>query len=136
MYVLVCFRLRDLLVSRLVPDPAVGVFAGPHSPRSRYILHGGSNSLVGYLRKNNMGLVSFFFFESERRPFQHFTHFRPNYAMLPAEGVLTNVIGVVILCYGVLSLYLVNDVSYKRNSLPEENLTLADNEEHQEQADQ
>lgn len=61
---------------------------------------------------------------------------RTDYAILPPEGVLTNVIGVVVLCYGVLSLYLVNDATYKRNSLPEENITLADNEEHQEPGDQ
>lgn len=57
------------------------------------------------------------------------------YALLPPEGVLINVIGVLVLCYGILSLYLVNDVSYKRVSLPEENMTLADNEE-QEQTEQ
>lgn len=58
------------------------------------------------------------------------------YVILPAEGVLTNVIGILVLCYGVLSLYLVNDVGYKRTSLPEENMTLADNEEQQEQRQQ
>lgn len=98
-------------------------------------MHGNCCGLVRPIRKSDLGLVSPCFTNRNKLNYM-FMLFRQDYAALPAEGVLINLIGVFLLCFGVLSLYLVNDISYKRNSLPEENMTLADNEEHHEQVEQ
>ncbi|XP_062550114.1 transmembrane ascorbate-dependent reductase CYB561-like [Armigeres subalbatus] len=44
----------------------------------------------------------------------------PNYASLPPEAVLVNLIGMVITIYGVLVVYLVTKPEYKRKALPED----------------
>lgn len=128
------FRFCNLPLSRFVANIAGRLFAGTRSPRHRYIFYGNRNGLNRHRGKSYMESVSLFDFQI-RSGTMTYWHFRnDSYALLPPEGVLVNIIGVLLLCYGVLSLYLVNDVSYKRVSLPEENMTLADNEEQEQVA--
>ncbi|XP_044260543.1 transmembrane ascorbate-dependent reductase CYB561 [Tribolium madens] len=47
------------------------------------------------------------------------------YADLPSEGVMVNFIGLFIAFFGILVLYLVNDVDFKRVSLPEDEVALS-----------
>lgn len=49
-----------------------------------------------------------------------------SYAKFISEAFVFNFIGVVILVYGLLVLYLVTDTSYKRNPLPEDEMTLTE----------
>lgn len=51
------------------------------------------------------------------------------YSALPNEGVLVNCIGLLILTFGTLVVYLVTEPAYKRESLPEDSLLLTSNEE-------
>lgn len=52
-----------------------------------------------------------------------------NYADLPWEGVYINCIGVLLVSFGALALYLVHDPLYKRVALPEDELALTDHTE-------
>ncbi|XP_017842250.1 cytochrome b reductase 1 isoform X2 [Drosophila busckii] len=48
----------------------------------------------------------------------------PNYATLPASGVLTNIIGVLYVIFGSLVVYLATDPAYKRKPIPEDTALL------------
>ncbi|KAJ8970508.1 hypothetical protein NQ317_007873 [Molorchus minor] len=50
------------------------------------------------------------------------------YSKFDAEGVVCNLIGVFVVFYGVMVLYLVNEMDYKRVSLPEDEIALAASE--------
>lgn len=47
-----------------------------------------------------------------------------NYSDFPSEGVLINFIGVLLVSFGALVLYLVTDATYKRVALPEDEISL------------
>ncbi|EFA05356.2 transmembrane ascorbate-dependent reductase CYB561 [Tribolium castaneum] len=47
------------------------------------------------------------------------------YQDLPSEGVMVNFIGLFIAFWGILVLYLVNDVDFKRANLPEDEVALS-----------
>lgn len=47
-----------------------------------------------------------------------------NYSKFVSEGVVFNFIGVFAALYGVLVLYMVNELDYKRVALPEDEMAL------------
>jgi len=49
----------------------------------------------------------------------------PSYAELPTEGVLVNVIGLLFIIFGALTVYLVSQERYRRLPRPEDNVLLA-----------
>ncbi|RZF47236.1 hypothetical protein LSTR_LSTR004945 [Laodelphax striatellus] len=47
-----------------------------------------------------------------------------NYASLPGEGVLVNIIGLLFVIFGILVVYMVTHIGYKRYPRPEDNVLL------------
>lgn len=54
----------------------------------------------------------------------------PNYSSMGGEAVLVNFMGVILLVFGLLVLYLVYNPTYKRVALAEDDITLAGREEN------
>lgn len=51
------------------------------------------------------------------------------YAELPSEAVLINFMGLILASFAALTVYLVNDVTYKRANTPDDNVTLMRHDE-------
>lgn len=52
-----------------------------------------------------------------------------NYAKLPAEGILINCIGVLLVAFAGLVMYLVTEPRFKRQPLPEDEILLTSGRE-------
>lgn len=51
-----------------------------------------------------------------------------NYSKYSSESILVNIMGLFIVAYGVLVIYLVNEVDYKRHALPDDEIALTESE--------
>lgn len=52
-----------------------------------------------------------------------------DYSTFVPEAFVFNFMGLIIVFYGLLVLYLVTDITYKRNPLPEDELALTGSDE-------
>lgn len=57
-----------------------------------------------------------------------FFHMKDNIVNLPNEGLLINCIGLLLVVFGSLVVYLVSEKGYKRQALPEDAMLLTGSE--------